>query len=115
MLSRLTAVLAHGGANSAIPGLTFSSPTEYLGMMGLSEAVLYTLRLYALVIEQAPAIESASEETVAEHNHARYVEYIEEIKRTLSEGYSGDKLMRRLLVWLGFASVSRRHCIAFNY
>ena len=53
MVARLLVYL-DGGASSLSYALTSSSPTEYLYVLGLTEASLYALRLYDVAIQDNP-------------------------------------------------------------
>ena len=92
------------GAYQNVRGLTFTAPTEYLGMLGMSEAVLYVLRLYESVLQAALA--GAAPKSPEEERITREVvfnkERIEIVVAMLARGYDADPLMRQLPGWLSF-------------
>jgi len=53
MVARLV-VYFDGGATSLSYALSSSSPTEYLSVLGLTEASLYVLRLYDVIVQAKP-------------------------------------------------------------
>jgi hypothetical protein len=96
---RLSRFLA--GEYKAVTGFSTAAPTEYLGMLGLAEAVLYCLRMYEVVIRAGLArAESESEEADLTHQAALNKERIDFVMGTLGSGYSSDLIMRRLPDWL---------------
>jgi diketogulonate reductase-like aldo/keto reductase len=75
-----------GGLSPVATGLAVTAPSHYLGMMGLTEAVLYSLRLYEVIFSTFKEEELASIH-VAKINH---------VLEVLRGGYSPDKLMLQM-------------------
>ena len=91
------------GEHQSLSGLVFTSPSEYLGMMGTAEAMLYVLRLYETVLQSAlkaiPTGDSSSEENATKSVVANK-ERIQTILSALGRGYDSDPLMRALPAWM---------------
>eukprot|EP01039_Chlorochromonas_danica_P008351 gene8351-9205_t len=79
------------GLSSIIPGFSSAAPTEYLGMLGLTEALLYALRLHEVIFRQLGE----------SHQIDYHYEKIHEILDVVRQGYSSDRLMLRLPFWMG--------------
>jgi alcohol dehydrogenase (NADP+) len=77
------------GLAAVVPGLSTSSPTEYLGMLGLSEAFLYALRVYEVIFQV-----SGKEDLLADH-----VAKINHVLQVLRAGFSSDKIMLQIPSW----------------
>lgn len=69
-------------------------------MLGLSEAVLYCLRLYEVALHAGLAGANADDETDLGQQATLNKERIQRVLSTLSEGYSSDLIMRALPGWL---------------
>lgn len=86
------------GGSRMISGLTSTSPSEYLGMLGLAEAVIYCLRLYEVSLKlyskSFPHDIKTSE--YLRDNEAK----IASVTSIVGRGYSSDLLMRHLPQWL---------------
>lgn len=94
------------GEHKAVAGFSYAAPTEYLGMLGVAEAVLYTLRLYEVVINAGVGAASGAEaEDLAQHA-ALNKERIEFILGALKQGYDSDPLMRALPEWMNLLADS---------
>jgi diketogulonate reductase-like aldo/keto reductase len=81
-----------GGLSSSLHGLSSTAPSEYLGMVGLAESILYSLRLYEIILSTLHEDELKGE-TVAKINH---------VLNVLKSGYSSDKIMLQLPSWIRF-------------
>ena len=93
MKSRLTNYIK-GGA-SAVPGFSFDAPSHFLGIYGLVESLLYTIRLYHLVYLKR---HSEVSEPMTE-NH--YVNFIADIENAIQHcRYESDLLARHLPSWV---------------
>lgn len=75
------------GMHSVVQGFTSTAPTEYLGMLGLTEAMLYTMRLYEVILHNQTSLREA------------HVGRMQEITRVLKQGYSPDPLLRYMKYW----------------
>eukprot|EP01040_Poterioochromonas_malhamensis_P000203 gene203-213_t len=82
-----------GGLHSIVNGFTTSAPTEYLGMVGLSEAFLYALRLHEVLFSVLNTSDEIRSSHIAKINH---------ILQVLKSGYSSDRIMLQLPSWLRF-------------
>lgn len=88
MKKRLHSLVLEGGAES-VRGFSMSAPSEYLGMMGIAEAYLYTMRLYGLILS-------------AEKNDKEiktYDKILKAILDVIGSGYESDLLMRSIPTW----------------
>lgn len=95
---RLLRVFA--GQYKHVVGLSFAAPTEYLGMVGLAEAVLYSMRMYDVVLRSAITIvPPEAEEDIMNHLKLN-TERIEFVVAVLAGGYDSDPLMRGLPDWM---------------
>jgi hypothetical protein len=105
------------GQHKAVIGLTASAPTEYLGLLGLSEALLYCLRLYEVVLSagvQAAAATDIEQPDLIEHSVLNK-ERIEFVLSTLGQGYTSDPLLRALPDWLALladSEMAAKHVVA---
>lgn len=81
-----------GGLYSVVNGLTSSAPTEYLGMLGLAEGFLYSLRLYEVIF-------STMQEMDLRSDHVAKIHHIQDVLRA---GYSADKIMIQIPSWIRF-------------
>jgi hypothetical protein len=83
-----------------------SSPSDYLGVMGLSEAFLYAARLYMM---------SVGNNTTTQHNSLTVAavddasNLIEAVNNVLQQGYGSDLLMRSLPTWLPVLDELSKH------
>jgi diketogulonate reductase-like aldo/keto reductase len=94
------------GEHKAVGGFSYGAPTEYLGMLGVAEAMLYTLRLYEVVIGAGVRAATGEEaEDLAQHA-ALNKERIEFILGALKQGYDSDPLMRALPEWMNLLADS---------
>lgn len=75
------------GLHSVVEGLTSTAPTDYLGMLGVTEAVLYAMRLHEALL-QAHLTELAAHQM-----------RLRQILGVLRQGYAADPLMRYLPHW----------------
>lgn len=79
-----------GGA-SAVSGLSFDAPNQFLGIYGLVEALIYTLRLYKVV----------SVEQLSETSQSKYDVLISDIEDNILQAhYRSDLLTRKLPSWI---------------
>lgn len=107
--NRVEVYIKRGGAN--IPpttlGLSSTSPTEFLGVYGLAEAVLYALRIYHFIISSSSI---ASNEDISAST-ARLESFI----GTIQKGWASDPLARLLplegIAFLREASVAARAAV----
>lgn len=84
------------GLYTVIPGLSSSAPTEYLGMYGLTEAMLYVFRIHEVIFRHAGSAEQID-------FHYKKMNHILDVVR---QGYSSDRLMLQLPVWMGVLNES---------
>lgn len=89
---RLTTYL--GGGYGFVKGLSSTAPSEYLGVMGLTEAFLYSLRVYDVIL--ATYTENPDGDNIRQNIKRR----IDEIMFVVAAGYSSDKLSKSLRGWL---------------
>jgi uncharacterized membrane protein len=78
--------------------------------MGLTEAVLYALRLYVYVIEDAPVPQVEVQVEEKKRMLQAHTDRIEDVYHVVSQGYEADKLMRQLPTFLGYLDVSQVLC-----
>jgi hypothetical protein len=121
---RLRRVFA--GQFQSVVGFSFTAPTQYLGLLGIAEAMLYVLRLYDVVFhEQLQLIseQSSNDSSTAFELVAQNKDRIDYILRWLGGGYDSDPLLRALPNWMnmlqdaeaGVLSLSaNRHGIALD-
>lgn len=83
---RLKAVF-YGGYGVPNIGFVFTSPSDFLGLYGLAEGILYVHRLYGLIMDHF------GNETMIDHHRERFHRALNAIGR----GYDEDFLMRHLL------------------
>ena len=88
---RLELYILRAGANLPLStiGLTSTSPTPFLGIYGLAEAALYSLRVYHFIISSSA---TGGSEEATDASSAR----IEEMVHTIREGWAADPLARYL-------------------
>ena len=98
MHTRVERLLA--GEYKSIQGFSIAAPTEYLGMLGVTEALLYAFRLYEIVIRTGLASASKSREEDLAREAALNAERIGFVISTLKDGYSSDNIMRKIPTWL---------------
>ena len=95
---RLSRVFA--GQYKGAVGLSFSAPTEYLGLLGLAEAVLYCMRMYETTIRTAVVL-APSEHEEDLMNHLRLnKDRIDFVVSVVGAGYEADRLSRALPAWM---------------
>lgn len=94
------------GEYKSIVGFSYGAPTEYLGMLGIAEAVLYCLRLYETVLQAALKKADASTEGDVTRQVVLNKERIEYVVAQLAKGYASDPLMRELPVWMNLLADS---------
>ena len=88
------------GEYKAIVGFSVDSPNEYLGMLGLTEAILYCLRSFEVVLQTGlRSAEPADAEGLIQQA-ALNKERIDFIVTKLREGYASDPIMRALPDWV---------------
>lgn len=90
-----------GGMNMAI-GLGSASPSEYLGMMGLAEGFLYTIRLYESSLDVLSPLHQSEIDEVRQG----IKEKLDIVMEFVGSGYSSDLLMRALPKWVPFLEYS---------
>jgi diketogulonate reductase-like aldo/keto reductase len=78
------------GLHSVVTGLVSSAPTEYLGMLGLAEAIIYAMRMQELVMEYAGMGQALD----------RQRQVISNVAEWLQRGYSADLIYRPIQNWL---------------
>ncbi len=78
------------GLHSVVEGMTSTAPTEFLGMLGLAEAVVYTARLQELVMQFAE---------INDHIDG-HRDVISDIVNTIKKGYQPDFIYRSMLRWV---------------
>jgi hypothetical protein len=116
MHMRLQRVFA--GQHSAVAGFSFASPTEYLGMVGLAEAVLYTLRMYEAVLHSVISVAPPEREEDLVTHMKLNKDRIEFVLAVVGAGYESDKLMRSLPAWMDLvadSALSARTAVALLY
>lgn len=83
------------GQYQHVKGLSSTSPTEFLGMYGLTEGVLYALRMYEIVLQKGLPTDaerrSAMEQLIA---------IVDSIRGVLRKGYAADPVMLALPGWV---------------
>lgn len=84
------------GLYSVVPGLSSNAPSEYLGMLGLAEAFLYCFRLHEVLYKQFNL-------PLQIEVHYKKVNVIIE---TIRIGYTPDRLMLALPMWMGILNES---------
>eukprot|EP01038_Epipyxis_sp_PR26KG_P005727 gene5727-7910_t len=94
-----------GGGYSSVQGFTDQAPSEYLGMMGIAEAFLYTFRLYEIILQ------TSSNQQVILLNRG----HINRITTVLSQGYDADPIMRELTTWLNHLLESSKLAYQFVF
>lgn len=98
MQTRLQRLMA--GEYKSVQGFSVAAPTEYLGMLGVTEAILYTFRMFDVVIRAGLATASPAREEDIAREAALNVERIEFVIATIKAGYSSDNIMRKIPGWL---------------
>jgi len=79
------------GNSVSVPGLASSAPSEFLGYFGLTEALLYTTRLYQASFALLNAHPSP------------FMSFLEEVETAIQESrYRGDSLMIELPRWVAY-------------
>jgi len=94
------------GEYQTVPGFSLSSPSEYLAMMGLAEAVLYTFRIHYSVLKNAMMLRfnAPSDVTPKELQSLSGLvsssrATIESVLKVVGRGYDSDLLMLNLQDW----------------
>lgn len=77
------------GLSSVVQGMSSDAPTEFLGMLGLAEAILYTMRLQEIIFEYV----SLTDELNGHRGH------IGAVLEVLKQGYASDPILRSLPLW----------------
>eukprot|EP01035_Chromulina_nebulosa_P020690 gene20690-26823_t len=93
MLDRLNAYIS--GGERMIKGLSSTAPSEYLGMYGLTEAVIYTIRLYEIVFMTLAKKNDFISEFLSDHR-----KLLSQVLDIVGHQYSSDILMRNLPKWI---------------
>mmetsp|Transcript_20323 Transcript_20323/g.19630 ORF Transcript_20323/g.19630 Transcript_20323/m.19630 type:complete len:593 (+) Transcript_20323:46-1824(+) len=100
MKKRLHALVLEGGAGS-VKGLSMSAPTEYLGMLGIAEAYIYTMRLYGLVL--------AADKQKNTQEIESYSKILKAMVDVIGAGYQSDLLMRSIPNWQEYLDYIDEH------
>lgn len=94
------------GEYQTVAGFSLTSPSEYLAMMGLTEAVLYTLRIHYSVLKNAMTLRfnASSDVTPKELQSltglvASSRTTIDAVLKVVGRGYDSDLLMLHLQDW----------------
>lgn len=94
------------GEYQTVTGFSLSSPSEYLAMMGLTEAVLYSLRIHYSVLKNAMTLRfnASSNVTPMELQSltglvASSRATIDAVLKVVARGYDSDLLMLHLQDW----------------
>lgn len=116
MHSRLTRVFE--GQSRAAVGLSFAAPTEYLGLLGLAEAVLYTMRMYETVLRGALVLAPPEHEEDLLNYLKLNKNRIEFVVSVVGAGYESDPLLRGLPDWMNLladSALSAHSAVALLY
>jgi ShK domain-like len=126
MKYRLDRIVFLGGASSVV-GMSFDAPTEYLGMLGIAEGILYAMRLYSVVISAAEDeimhhLSAVAEDPEHAHLHEEIIQTLDKIRKeqsdsledithTLSQGYESDRVTRSIPTWMKYLGTITSHLI----
>lgn len=80
------------GYSPVIPGFSTFAPSEYLGMLGLTESILYPMRIYLAMIT-----ELGSDEQIKNAE-----EQISKISKIIRTNFASDNLMLNLSTWASY-------------